>query len=60
MSNPDNRKYVQDYLKQNGDRFLSSMGKMYTPEKVEELLGMTTSVPAPSVDQDLDDIFKPV
>lgn len=59
--NPDNRKYVQDYLKQNGDRYLSAVGKIYTPEKIEELLGLSApTVSKESVDQDLDDIFKPM
>lgn len=61
MNNPDNRKYVQDYLKQNGDRYLSAVGKIYTPEKIEELLGLSApTVSKDSVDQDLDDIFKPM
>ena len=64
MNNSDNRKYVQEYLRQNGDRFLSAVGKIYTPEKIEELLGLSTPAPtnanALSVEQDLDDIFKPV
>ena len=59
-NNPDNRKYVQDYMKQNGDRYLSATGKIYTPEKIEELLGLSPSSAKESVDQDLDDIFKPV
>lgn len=64
MNNPSNRKYIQEYMKQNGDRYLSAVGKIYTPEKIEELLGLSTPItntPALGVDQqDLDDIFKPV
>lgn len=63
MNNPNNRSYIQEYMKQNGDRYLSAVGKVYTPEKIEELLGLstpTTSAPAIGVEQDLDDIFKPV
>ena len=47
-------------MRQNGDRFLSSVGKTYTPEKLEDLLGYTGSSVKEAVDQDLDDIFKPV
>lgn len=64
MNNPNNRNYIQEYMKQNGDRYLSAVGKVYTPEKIEELLGLSTPAPtnanALSVEQDLDDIFKPV
>ena len=63
-NNSKNREYIQEYMKQNGDRFLSAVGKIYTPEKIEELLGLSTPAPtnanALSVEQDLDDIFKPV
>lgn len=62
--NPSNREYIQEYMKQNGDRYLSAVGKIMTPAKIEEELGLsssTSSVPAIGVDQqDLDDIFKPV
>lgn len=52
--------YIDHYMKQNGDRFLASVGKTYTVEKLEELLGGGQSAPIKeTVDQDLDDIFKP-
>lgn len=62
QNDPKNRDYIMEYMKQNGDRFLSSVGKIYTPEKIEELLGLSTpaSAGAIGVEQDLDDIFKPV
>lgn len=51
--------YINTYMKQNGDRFLASVGKVYTPEKLEELLGDNAPSIKETVDQDLDDIFKP-
>lgn len=51
--------YIEDYMKTNGDRFLASVGKSYTPDKLEELLGSSTSA-KDDVAQDLDDIFKPM
>jgi hypothetical protein len=59
-NNPKAGEYIETYMKQNGDRFLSSVGKIYTPEKLEDLLGYNGSSVKETVDQDLDDIFKPV
>ena len=59
-NNPKIGEYIETYMRQNGDRFLSSVGKTYTPEKLEDLLGYTGSSVKEAVDQDLDDIFKPV
>lgn len=58
-NNQDSIDYVTDYMKQNMDRFLSSLGKTYTEEKLEELLGLGSSTPI-TTEQDLDDIFKPI
>lgn len=58
--------YITSYMQQNGDRFLSSVGKTYPLEKLEDLLGggdSSVSTQEPSKDtteQDLDDIFRPV
>lgn len=55
--------YIDSYMKQNGDRFLASVGKTYPIEKLEELLGGgsdPSSSVKETVDQDLEDIFKPI
>ena len=52
--------YIMDYLKQNSSRFLDSVGKVYTEDKLQELLGGGDSVTPETVTQDLDDIFRPV
>ena len=61
-TDPDLVSYVTDYLAQHGKNLLSSVGKIYSEEKLEELLGngsSPTSVKEVN-EQDLDDIFKPV
>ena len=59
---PSNLDYIQDYMKQNGDRFLSSVGKIYTDEKLRELLDVSGSsqsaLPADTNLADLDEVFK--
>ena len=51
--------YVMDYMKQNADKFLSSVGKLYkTEDELKEALGLTAPVQE-TVDQDLNDIFRP-
>lgn len=59
-NNPKVAEYIDSYMKQNGDRFLSSVGKIYTREKLEELLGGKDQSIQETVEQDLDEIFKPV
>lgn len=62
-NNPKSAEYIDAYMKQNGDRFLASVGKVYTDEKLEDLLGLSQPDNSPvsvATDQDLDDIFKPV
>ena len=49
--------YVTDYMRQNEDRLLSSVGKIYTDEKLRELLGEANAITEVS-EQDVDDIFR--
>lgn len=51
--------YIGEYLTQNADKFLLSVGKTYTLDKLEELLG-SASNPPDTTEQDLDDIFRPM
>lgn len=59
---PNAADYIESYMKQNGDRFLASVGKTYSCDKIEELLGAKTSDSAltATTEQELDDIFKPM
>lgn len=51
--------YIQDYMEKNSDRFLSSVGKIYTNDKLEELLGSSPSAIKDTTEQDLNEIFRP-
>jgi hypothetical protein len=44
-------------MRQNEDRLLSSVGKIYTDEKLRELLGEANAITEVS-EQDVDDIFR--
>lgn len=55
-NNSANRSYIANYMEQNKDRFLSAVGKIYTPEKLEELLGISSSI-SPDT-SDFDEVFK--
>lgn len=59
-NNPKIGEYIESYMKQYGDRFLASVGKSYTREKLEDLLGVSQQPIKETVEQDLDDIFRPV
>lgn len=58
-NNQRDAEYIMDYMKQNASKFLDSVGKVYTDEKLKELLG-GDSVSQEVVEQDLDDIFRPM
>ena len=55
-NNEKANEYIKDYMTRNGDKFISSVGKIYSDDKLRELLSEPTT---DTVAQDIDDIFAP-